>query len=32
MRKNMTTAKLTDQEIERDKTISKMRYIACPVE
>ena len=27
MRKNTTTAKLTDLEIERNKAISKVRYI-----
>ena len=32
MRKDSTTAKLTDLEIERNKRISKVRYIACPVE
>ena len=32
MRKNSTTAKLTDLEIQRNKKISKLRYIACPVE
>ena len=32
MRKDSTTAKLTDSEIERNKKISKVRDIACPVE
>jgi hypothetical protein len=32
MRKDSTTAKLTEREIERNKKISKVRYIACPVE
>jgi IS5 family transposase len=32
MRKDTTTAKLTALEIERNKQISKVRYIACPVE
>jgi len=31
MRKNSTTAKITEFEIERNKKISKVRYIACPV-
>ena len=31
MRKNTTTAKLTSYEKERNKKISKVRYIACPV-
>ena len=31
MRKDSTTAKLTEYEIERNKKISKVRYIACPV-
>jgi len=30
MRKDSTTAKLTEYEIERNKKISKVRYIACP--
>ena len=32
MRKDSTTAKLTEFEIERNKKISKVRYIARPVE
>ena len=32
MRKDSTSAKLTEFEIERNKKISKVRYIACPVE
>jgi len=32
MRKDTTTAKLTELEIQRNKKISKVRYIACPVE
>jgi hypothetical protein len=31
MRKDSTTAKLTDFEIQRNKLIAKIRYIACPV-
>ena len=31
MRKDSTTAKLTDFEIQRNKFIAKIRYIACPV-
>jgi IS5 family transposase len=31
MRKDSTTAKLTDFEIQRNKLIAKFRYIACPV-
>jgi IS5 family transposase len=31
MRKDSTTAKLTKLEIQRNKKISKLRYIACPV-
>jgi IS5 family transposase len=30
MRKNSTTATLTEYEIKRNKKISKVRYIACP--
>ena len=30
MRKDTTTAKLTELEIERNKRISKKRYIAAP--
>jgi IS5 family transposase len=32
MRKDTTAAELTDTEIERNKQISKVRYIVCPVE
>jgi len=32
MRKNSTTSKLTEFELERNKKFSKVRYIACPVE
>ena len=32
MRKDSTTAKLTPYEINRNKKILKVRYIACPVE
>ena len=32
MRKNSTTAKITDYEKMRNKKIAKVRYIACPVE
>jgi len=31
MRKNSTTATLAEYEIDRNKIISKVRYIACPV-
>jgi len=31
MRKDSTTAKLTEYKIKRNKKISKVRYIACPV-
>ena len=31
MRKDSTTAKLTELKIQRNKAISKIRYIACPV-
>ena len=30
MRKNTTTAKLTEYEIKRNRKISKVRYIAVP--
>ena len=32
MRKDSTTANLTEFEIERNKEIFKVRYIACPFE
>jgi IS5 family transposase len=31
MRKDSSTAKLTEYEIERNKKLSKIRYIVCPV-
>ena len=31
MRKDSTTAKLTKLEIQRNKAIAKIQYIACPI-